>query len=234
MIAFHCGDYGDLVAALPSIKAFGGGEIQIGDTNDPRNRRESMRGARYEAIKPLLKIQPYVTSVSWTDRPNGVIDFSNFRHSYRLHENLALAQARHVKAKISLKPWLTVPEIEKHGRVVIARSSRYHNPVFPWRKLLNKYPNPLFIGLTNEYKDFKRFGDVEYVPTANLLEAAKIVAGAPLVISNQTCCWWLAAGLGVKSVIQETMERDQNSVIERPNYFYTRSIEETQALIDSL
>lgn len=70
---------------------------------------------------------------------------------------------------------------------------------------------------------------IEYVQTKTLLHLAEIIAGASLVISNQTCSWWIAAGLGVP-IIQESWAHDSNSVIERPDCKYSRNEEEIRAL----
>lgn len=192
-----------------------------------------MRGARFDAIKPLLEAQPYITSVAWADVPQGIShDLSTFRSGYRLHENLAQQQARHLGVEITLDPWLQV-EAETNNQVVIARSLRYRNGLFPWRKFVERYRNKIFVGLPVEHREFENsFGQIEYVPTENLLELAKIIAGSALLITNQTAAFWIGAGLGV-SIIQETYLKDQNSIIEQPNIFYSRTVSEVNSLLCS-
>lgn len=73
------GDIGDCIAMLPSIRHMGGGHVVItppppGVGTGQGFCRESMQGARYESIKPLLECQPYIHSVSWGRLPAGAID----------------------------------------------------------------------------------------------------------------------------------------------------------------
>ena len=195
-----------------------------------------MRGSRYDSIKPLLEIQEGIRSVTWTESfPTPTWkDFSTFRHNYRLHENLAVQQGRHIGVEVSLEPWLTVPDPIQIGVAVIARSTRYRNSQFPWRKILEAYPERVFVGLKQEHQDFQNnFGEITYRETKDLLELARVIAGASIVVSNQTCCWWISAGLGIKT-LQETYCLDQNSVIDRPNLFYSRTVQEINALLDNL
>lgn len=227
---FSTGDLGDIVASLSAVRALGGGEYVIG-FHEWTGQRESMRGERFEAIKPLLEAQPYITKVEWSDHETDIThDFSTFRTHYRLHESLAHQQARHIGVEIDLNPWLSV-DASKHDRVVIARSLRYRNGLFPWRKLLERFTDRIFVGLPVEHREFESsFGEIEYVPTPNLLDLAKIISGAKLLISNQTAAWWIGAGLGIRT-IQETYLKDTNSIIERPNLSYSRTISEINELL---
>lgn len=217
---FHSGDLGDVIAALPAIRQLGGGRVLIGNGFC----RESMKGARFEAVRPLLELQPYVTGVEWSDeRPNHAHDLANFRQDYRRGESLAHWQARHLGLDpLDTSPWLTVkPNSAHRGRVVFARSPRYANGFYPWFALLKRYPDALFVGSPAEHAAFQTefTCKVQHAPTGNLLELAQIIAGARLFCGNQSCPWWIAAGLGV-TAFQETWLHDSNSRIERHNAHY--------------
>lgn len=218
---FHTGDLGDIIASLPIVRAMGGGEYLIGYRD--RGCRESLKGARFEAIKPLLEAQPYIERAAWVDTPPlGAVDFSTFRHDHKQGENLIAWQARHVGANYSDAPWLIAPKSPRTtGRTIFARSLRYHSPTFPWDKALNRFPNPLFVGLPDEYIHFQtKWGrPIENVVAINLLELAQMIAGAEMFVGNQSCPFWIAAGLGVP-LIQESWAHDPNSVVERPNARY--------------
>lgn len=218
----HDGDLGDLVAALPTMRALGGGHLIIAEGGG--SIRESLRGARFESIKPLLLQQPYIHGLEWNPEPQGVThDFSTFRHNEIRGENLARWQARHFGLSVSLAPWLTVtPSTKAQGRVVVANSGRCRNPLFPWTRLLRfHYPNSLFVGLPDEHEDFRYRTSTrtEFLPTANLLELAEVIAGCQLFIGNQSCPFWIAAALGVP-LIQEVWPQGPNSMVERPNAQY--------------
>lgn len=193
-----------------------------------------MRGARYEAIRPLLQAQPYVTAVSWADAPTGIThDLSFFRTQPPLKgENLTERQARFLDVSISQEPWLTVPEFVPHGRTVISRSLRYHNFFFPWGELIHKCAPVTFVGLPAEHAALERETkwSFPYEATRDLLELAQVIAGAKLFIGNQSAPFWIAAGIGVP-IIQETFETDPNSIVNRDNATYTLTPAESRTLI---
>ncbi len=220
------GDHGDIIGVLPTIRHLGGGELVICERTRPLEQgggRESMRGARYEAIKPLLEAQPYITGVRWSERPEKGHDFTDFRLNYRIGECLIDSQARHVGVQHpSTEPWLTAPRDDRYrGRVVFARTSRYPNGFYPWFALIKRYPDAVFVGLQSEHHTFEKTFrcKVEYVPTGNLLQLAGVLAASRLVCCNQSCPWWIAAGLGV-TTFQETWTQDRNSMILRHNLHY--------------
>ena len=63
----HSGDIGDIIAALPSIRQLGGGELIITEPNLPGTYRQSMRGARFDAIAPILREQSYITDIRFEE-----------------------------------------------------------------------------------------------------------------------------------------------------------------------
>ena len=220
----HGGDLGDIIAAMPILREMGGGKVILfHDANAPigQKGRESLEGTRFEAIKPLLEAQSYVSSVEWGTG----VDTKNFRTVTRApNENLTERQARHAGLwPINMSPWLTVPKFEKHNRVICARSLRYHNPLgFPWRELREAYgARLLFVGLPDEHEAFEKVVgvSVEHAKTDNLLDVATLMAGAPQVVANQSCPLWIAMGLGCK-VICEVCPSVPNSTIPRPGSFF--------------
>lgn len=218
----HSGDLGDAIASLSVIKKMGGGNMVFFDRDT--GRRESMKGKRFECLRPLIEAQPYIASCSWSEsEPRMDYDFSTFRHDHKQGEDLAAWQARHLGVEISHAPWLLAYRSEKSmGRVVVARSFRYQNTDFPWRRLVSEYRKKLlFVGLKDEHRAFQISTGclVEYCPTEHLLELAEVIAGAELFIGNQSCPFWIAAGLGV-NLIQESYRPALNSIVKRPNAKY--------------
>lgn len=216
----HTGDLGDVVASLPTVRAVGGGNYVCFER--PKGCRETLRGARYEALKPLLLAQPYIDSVSWSDSvPEAAYDFSTFRHDCIKGENLAQWQGRHLRISISETPWLVCqPDKSTQGRVIFTRSLRYHSASFPWDKALIRYKDPLFLGLPEEYHAFQtKWGKpIENKTASNILELASLIKGSELIVCNQSLPFWLAIGMG-HTLIQETWT-DANSIISRPNAKY--------------
>lgn len=218
----HRGDFGDAIAALPTMKALGGGDVLFVPHGARGQGRESIQGARFETIKPLLEAQPYIGKVEWSDTPQPCShDFSDFRRDERPGESLLDWQARYFGITVPADPWLTALRSPTGiGRTVIARSLRYRNPGFPWHVVMAKHKSCLFVGSEDEHKDFCRtIRQVEFAPTKNLLELAEIIGGAHLFVGNQSCPFWIAAGLGV-GLIQETFPQSPNSQVRRPNARY--------------
>lgn len=219
----HAGDLGDVIACLPVIRALGGGDIVCGPQDCKNTGRECLRGARFEALRPLLEAQPYIEKVTWSEEPKGFThDLLNFRDNPQRGENLLDWQARYLGVKASSDPWLQCfRSAVSLDRPVFARSTRYHNPIFPWWVVLAKYKNPLFVGTSEEHTAFQSVlgTNIEYHPTANLLELAQVIAGARMFVGNQSCPFWIAAGLGV-NLIQESWPHSPNSQVERSNARY--------------
>lgn len=193
-----------------------------------------MTSVRYNFLRPLLTAQPYIAGTNFEYCSKRVThNLSTFRVDTQLKhgESLAHWQARHIGIDpddLDLSPWLQVePSKVSQGKVIIARSSRYHVQTFPWRHLVHQHAGKLlFVGLHDEHSAFqKSFGDIPYVPVRDALEMAQLIAGADLFIGNQSCPCWIALGVG-QNLIQETFPPSPNSRIFRPNAKYVSSLNE--------
>jgi hypothetical protein len=218
---YHTGDLGDIVAALPVIRQLGGGELVVG--NHGAGWR-SMEGARFNAIKPLIEAQPYISSIRFEYPPERIdFDLSGFRNVYSRNYSLSEAQAKWLNViNLNLDPWLEVtPSESSRGRIIVARSGRYHNPKFPWVQLVRFYGGRIsFVGLKDEFDAFVRstggMGVITYMDTGSLLEVAALIKGSDLFIGNQSCPCWIAMGLGHR-MIQETHAFIHDSIVTREN-----------------
>ncbi len=225
---YHTGDIGDIVAFLPIMRKLGGGKLIIGNHTNPDPAWRKMEGSSFNALKPLVDEQPYVTGMEFCHEcRSGAVDMEWWRKAYVPSRNLINSQAAYVGIPLEYgneSPWLTIgdhPKIETTP-IVVARSARYHNPKFPWRHLVSKYRGRMtFIGLADEHSDFcRQFGNVPHARTENLLEAAQILSAAKCAIVNQTSLWWIAAGLGVPT-LQETRQWGPDSMILRDTLRFT-------------
>lgn len=236
----HSGDIGDIIAALPILRAQGGGKMVLFfDKDAPKGMcaRESLKGKRFEMLKPLLEVQPYVHGVEWNDDIS-IGREESFRETARpKYESLLERQANHVGQVVDTSPWLVVPNVQQHNRIICARSPRYHNPFgFPWREVGETYRDQLlFIGLPDEHKAFEEVmgRKVERADTPNFLEIARLIAGAPQFMGNQSSPLWVAMGLGVK-VICEGCPDHPNSEIPRMGSSWAYTPEDMQMLRASL
>jgi hypothetical protein len=203
---FHSGDLGDVLYALPSIRALGKGDLYL----NSRPWTAKMSPERVKVLKLLLETQSYVGQVSHGDAPPSdyTVDFSTFRNGGLIYGvSLGDLQSEWVHANADFEPWLQVePSKQGRGRIVCHRSPRYHNPYFRWDEIGAKFGTQLlFVGMPHEVEELRRLTHVhaEYVITQDYLELAGLIAGADLFIGNQSSPMALAIGLGVP-FIQET------------------------------
>lgn len=221
------GDLGDAIAGLPSIRHLGGGELWL----QTQSGTKPWSPERWDAIRPLLEIQPYLTSVKLIPENEVATpdyNLSTFRSSWGKHPTLIGKQAVHLGINpddLDLSPWLTIPEAPKHGKIIACRSER--NQGFIHFHLLWRYHHQdcFFVGLEQEYKTFcynctpytpgtKPATLIPHKPTANLLEVAQLISGSRLLVCNLSAPLWVAYGLGFSPIILEAVCED--STLNRP------------------
>jgi hypothetical protein len=102
--------------------------------------------------------------------------------------------------------------------VIINRTSRYQNPWFPWKEIVQHYGSRIiFVGLHHEYTAFiKEYGIVSYRETSDFLELARLIAGSRLFIGNQSSANAIAEGLK-HNLIQETCLHITDCIFKRDN-----------------
>jgi len=207
----HSGDIGDIIYALPTIKAKGGGELIL--FNSPGKTSHGMTEEKVNRIRPLLELQPYIRSVKWSSNPIES-SLNGFRDHTRRHGSLCDAHlaTQGLGWEHRAEPWLVVDKKVHAFDVIIQRSPRYNNNNFPWKRIVETYSgnNIGFIGFEDEYVRFcSSFGDVNLVEANNLLEVTQIIAGSKLYIGNQSSPLAIAHGL-FHNVIME-VATDHNS-----------------------
>ncbi len=224
-VVYHTGCMGDIIAALPIMRELGGVHLRIGNyTNqDPAWQKRNMEGQPYNAIEPLLKAQPYIASVAFEHGAAFDYELEHWRGIYWSLRTLTDSQAKYLgMMPPNTTPWLVgvKPSYESQGRIVIARTERYHNDTMPWYRIMQKNPADrfLFVGSPREHELFcEMYGaKIEHRRTGNLLEVAQLIAGSDCFIGNQSSPCWIAMGLG-HSLIQETHTTIQDSKTERDN-----------------
>lgn len=208
----HSGDFGDIVYAMRVIKELGGGRVLLSRNG---KTREPMNQSNVGIISPLMLSQSYISSASYSTSPEADIDFNDFRPMidrravYGKKLGAYYADVCNVDPAIfdDGTPWITA--INKStltsGKVVINRTNRYRNNLFPWKDVLKLfYGRCCFIGTPAEHSEFcSDHGAVSYIPTKTLLEAAELIAGADWFVGNQSCCYAIAEAMKC-NVIQET------------------------------
>jgi hypothetical protein len=214
------GDNGDCIAAMPVIRQLGGAEVVFTQGRNPRHFR-----AGADMLKRLFESQPYITSVIWEDHPRNVTwDACGFRVKYRPDRTLSESIGDYFGvAHPDLSPWLTdiPPDPKMNGRILVSRTQRYNNPRFPWRNILLKFRNRLtFIGLEPERHALERIVgfSLPHAKVNDFFALAQLIQGSDLLICNQSCPYWIAAGLG-QPVLQETetVRKIHDSIVPRSN-----------------
>lgn len=220
----HTGELGDIIYGLPAIRACGGGILYVWRATDRHCR---MRKEHYTAIRPLILQQSYIHDVRWWDTWQAKdCPLNQFRRNLWPGRTIAQAQLTAVGKPHSEaeRAWLTVDRAERVAPVIFARGGRWRNPQFPWRRVYEKYgKDAVFLGTLEEWEDFTRaVGPVAYRRTDDLLEAARIIAGADLIVSNQSCLYAIAEGLKKPAVVEIDLDHD-NCRFNRPNVVHGES-----------
>jgi hypothetical protein len=200
----HCGDLGDIIWALPTIRATGGGTLYL--VNNPGRMTFPMTQDRANAIRPLLLQQPYITDVLFAGNDTShVTAIDGFRDHCHGGRNLADAHLATHGLPFSHRnhPWLRVDTVEDISPVAFSCTARYQNDQFPWQRMVEEYGrHAVFLGTQDEHTTFvSRYGNVPYVQTDDLLQAARIIAGSRLFISNQGCLHSIAEGLKCNTIL---------------------------------
>jgi len=227
----HSGDAGDLIYALPAMRAKAGRQkVGIILTRRTKVRRpwdpEWVCNAR-----SLLELQPYVSHVHYlegTDQRTRLWDHDvdPFRpyliKSYRWGATIAdyVSIILGVSDQSSHQPWLEVdePSFVPGRSVIFARSSRYHNRNFPWKRVYEAYRGKsVFVGTQTEHAVFQgTYGKLPLAVTPTLLDVARLIAGSKLFIGNQSVPYAIAEGLKHRTV-QEPSTKIPDCMWARPN-----------------
>jgi hypothetical protein len=210
---FHSGDFGDILYAVPSMRALCAetgtlAHVYLGSRDWTRS---AWNPTLVSVIAPLLKAQDFVEHVTLIYPhelpPSPFVDFSTFRNGgYKTGDTILERQRRWVQADIDISsPWLQVPQPKRMaGLIAVNRGKRWRGLSFPWRELLGLYHQRMFFtGLPEEHTEFcHEFGLIDFTPTKDLLEAARLIAGADFFMGNQSACNAIANGLHKPSLIE--------------------------------
>lgn len=222
----HSGTLGDLIYSLPIVKHFGGGDFYLHMNQidvlsktfygvpAPPFHAGRMNTRDYDFMKSFMDAQDYITKFAPMDprtteithnldkfRPLFVKHPGNYVDVYAVAFGIMDVEAH---KQLRQTPWITVPKsLIVEGRdVAINRTTRWVPPQLSavWKDWKDQGIDnrAFFIGLKNEYEEFKRVigWDIPYQPVNSLLEMAQYIDGANVFIGNQSVGLSLAIGLG--------------------------------------
>lgn len=225
---FHSGDLGDVIYSLPAVRALGGGWMHLRPEPGIHPLHE-MTPERVTLIEPLLRSQSYVEGVSWTFPPDvpslthDHVNLNNFRRAgFNLHTTLLPSmylRMLDLPESLAETAWLEGPDVGKHC-VIFARSARYQNDRFPWKRAIEKYgAHARFIGTASEHVAFNQEFDcdIPHQRTDTLKGVRDWCCASWLFIGNQSAPMAIAAGLGVP-IVCEVCLHSANCLFHRPNF----------------
>jgi hypothetical protein len=225
------GDLGDVLYLLCLLKQIPHGPHTLCLRSSSSTKAKGPEGVQrmFDLLAPLVRLQPYIANIQII-QPGDPVDWKSegFRERhYTKGETLMRAHLNHLIKTHSIgqnftadEPWLygVEPSPRSKGRVVINRTGRYRNERFPWKEIVAHLRNRLlFVGLHHEWREFiGHHGYVEFQPTTDMLEVARLIKGSDLFIGNQSCANAIAEGLK-HNLIQETHLGFPDCIYVRPN-----------------
>ncbi|MFL5284399.1 MAG: hypothetical protein ACJ8AW_26260 [Rhodopila sp.] len=217
----HSGDMGDIIYALPTIRAFGGGILYL--YHQAGKTAHGMDVTKANSLASLLLLQPYIENVIFCPSghpPNAPDhDLNGFRDHWKPGRNLAdMHLATHgLGPEHRNEQWLTVDFSTPAQPVIFARSLRYQNNNFPWSRIWQRFKTRAgFIGTCAEHRAFcEVVGWVPLIHTPDLRAVARTIAECHLFVGNQSCPAAVAEGLK-RPMILEVYPEQANCGFERP------------------
>ncbi len=225
----HQGSIGDVHSSLPSLKEYHRktGKKAIlylakdikafyydGATHPTVNENGEQVMLNQQMIDmmiPLYKAQPYIEDCKVWEGEQINIDLGRFRETF---VNMPYGDLRmwvplvypDLISDLS-KKYIEVPEMKEDyakGKLIVARSERYHNPQINYR-FLKKYENKLlFVGTDLEYAIFTiRFKlNISRLIVNDFLELTQILNQSLGLLSNQTQIFQLAEATKIPRAVE--------------------------------
>jgi len=187
----HRGGFGDLILGLPTVIALGGGTFYLYDK-------------QREQLGELLDRQSYLQVEQLSFAEWKQFEVTHNLDKFREVSEVSVAKM-HLKAfnvDFDLtRPWLFNIEPLKVAKIVIHDTGDQRTPghTVNWELLRPYLKDCVFIGYKNDYDDFvqNRGLNVEWYQTETLYDIARVIAGANLMVCNQSAPYTIAEGLKI-------------------------------------
>lgn len=207
----HSGDIGDIIFSLPTIRALGGGKLYLDPEGGESSKyvawadrtRTKLNKSSIESLKPLLELQPYISSVELWNGEAVDYDLDEFRTHVR-YNNLSDSHLKCFDLDFSERDsaWITnVEPLVIHKPIVISRSPRVHGNHSFWENNLPHFKDRcVFVGFEKEHDIFEyTFGHkVEHYKTETIIDLARVIKGCEKFYGNQ----------GFSHSLAEAMKKD--------------------------
>lgn len=214
-VYFHAGQLGDVIYALPTIRALGPGKLIT-----------SLRRDRHDSLATFLRLQSCITEVEHFAR-GGNLDFANLPpgtthdlNQMRLPQyaplhvrTLIASHSLPFGVEVNSDPWLEPGNKWERGyfdRAIVSRSFRYRRTDIDWRaeidRLSTMHRYVCFVGLKSEYSDFRAsypdLPEVSFIPCPAAEDLARVIYESRSFSGNQSFPLSLAVGFGVPHRIE--------------------------------
>jgi hypothetical protein len=246
----HSGNSGDIIYSLPIAKRLSemtskpvnfllklDEQIQLspGDTHPLSN--VMLNQAMSDNLIPLLKSQPYINEAEIYSGQEIHLNLSLFRESGLELDKGNIARWNFYTTGINVdlsQPWINVqPDDGFKDSIVLARSSRYNNPLINY-SFLADHDKVVFVGVKQEYDRMKKsIPKLYWHRVNNFLELAKVISGSKLFIGNQSFPFSVAEGLKTVRLL-EVYHRVPNVIPEGKNGYDFYFQKHFEYLVDSL
>lgn len=200
-----------------------------------------MTEAQFQSLVSFMEAQPYIKSfkVYEGQEIDHALEYSG-REIIKRQGNYSWGYARslginanHYYKEFMLDPWLTVPDPIKipNKPVVVNWLDRHRYGCQPRPEQVQALikrgliEQSVFVGLPHQHEAFQKYWNckIDFYPTADVLECARVIAGCEQFVGTQSMCLSIAIGLG-KTYLCESrkdIRLEQNECyFVRPNGHY--------------
>lgn len=201
------GGLGDIVFAIPIMK-----QLQVTDIYVKESYYFPPYGTLYIAIKSLLQLQGFNVHPTPGGPDPGIFEPGlhidhNLDHS--LHQRcrgsnhiiISYLNTFNLPLEGWATPWLSITEpatIEGEYTLIHLTERWRRNSEVDWRHVLSTIKGKVyFTGFQHEWLDFcTKYGDVEWLPTTDILQMAILIRDAKALYCNQSVSLALAQSIG--------------------------------------
>lgn len=207
-VAATSGGLGDIVYSVPIMR-----ELQISTVYVKEDYYFPPYGSLYTAIKSFLQHEGFnvlptkggLPAMTYEDGLKFDYDMDSFRlMPMRGRVYIPTNMRRYFKLpEQQYKPWLNFDTSEGDYNVILV-TDRWNGSKINWKKILNEVEGKkLFVGFQHEWLNFcVKHCDVTWHPVDDILDMAKVAAGAKAVYCNQGVLLTLAQGMGKKYFLE--------------------------------
>ncbi|MHB8813003.1 MAG: hypothetical protein ACYDAE_07015 [Steroidobacteraceae bacterium] len=185
--------------------------IQLRPGMQHPNGQYLMSAAAFEFLQPLLELQPYIGRALFVrdaEIPADAIRLDPYRFvpgMNLLAGNIANYAATLYGISLNVSDaWLSTPPVKPTAAVTVAMSKRYRNAAMDY-SFLGKVEEVRFVGLPDEYEDFKQrheLPNLTHHKCASAVELAQAIRSSKVFLGNQSMPFAVAEGLKVNRAVE--------------------------------